>query len=56
LKNINNKARQTGAPLVVILKLSDSVVSATLWADDEVYTNVNLSELVQLIAKKQPHA
>ena len=56
LNNINNKARQTGAPLVVILKLSDSVVSATLWADDEVYTNVNLSDLVQLLAKKQLHA
>ncbi len=56
LKNINNKARQTGAPLVVILKLSDSVVSATLWADDEVYTNVNLSDLVQLLATKQLHA
>ncbi len=35
LKNINNKARQTGAPLIVLLKQDPEQVLATLWRGEE---------------------
>jgi len=48
LKNILNKARQTGAKQIVIVKkAADDGLLMTLWQGDEVYQDINVQTLVQ---------
>jgi histidyl-tRNA synthetase len=53
LKNINQKAKQSGAPCIVILKEIDGVVKANLWSQtDQLAQAVELESLGQVIAKQ----
>ncbi len=45
LKNINAKARQSGAELIVLLKEQDSELFATLWSKDEPKDNLSIDDL-----------
>lgn len=45
LKNINSKARQTGAELIVLLKNADAQLSATLWMKEQPKDNLSIDAL-----------
>ncbi|MEM5530276.1 histidine--tRNA ligase [Gammaproteobacteria bacterium AS21] len=48
LKNILNKARQSGAQKIVLVKRStDDALLSTLWQGDEVYQDVDVQTLIQ---------
>lgn len=49
LKNINNKARQTGAQLVLLLKNHEQGTTGTLWNGEQSHYDVALTELPELI-------
>jgi len=51
LKNILNKARQTGAKQIVIVKkTADDGLLMTLWQGEEVYQDINVQTLVQYLS------
>lgn len=50
LKNINAKARQTDAEIIVLLKSQDSKLSATLWHNDEPKDNLSIDQLCAQLA------
>ncbi len=52
LKNINNKARQTGAALIVLLKMQEERLCVTFWDQDKPYDDLNEQQLLQLIEKR----
>jgi histidyl-tRNA synthetase len=53
LKNINQKAKQTGAPCIVILKETDGELKANVWGQtDQLAQGVELSSLAQVIAEQ----
>ncbi len=52
LKNINSKARQTGAKLILLLQKSDAGVVGTLWSEAELIAQVPLSALPSLVAQQ----
>jgi histidyl-tRNA synthetase len=52
LKNINNKARQTGARLILLLQKSDAGVVGVLWNGAESSAQIPLDEIPALVAQK----
>ena len=52
LKNINSKARQTGAKLILLLQKSEAGVVGTLWNEAELIAQVSLSDLPSLVAQQ----
>lgn len=52
LKNIGNKARQSGAPMVILLKPLDDQLKAVLWANDQPEGPLDLSAVVASIKQK----
>jgi histidyl-tRNA synthetase len=52
LKNIGNKARQSGAPMVILLKPIDDQMKAVLWANDQPEGPLDLSAVVASIKQK----
>lgn len=52
LKNINHKARQSGAEVVVLLKEGqvEASVVATLWQDERTYTDLSIEQLSDKLA------
>lgn len=52
LKNIGNKARQSGAPMVILLKPVDDQVKAVLWANDQPEGPLDLPAVVASIKQK----
>jgi len=49
LKNIGAKARQTGAPLVALIKQGDEGITTTLWQGDEPKFDIARTDLVSAI-------
>jgi len=50
LKNINNKARQSGAALIVLIKQTEQGSVASLWNEDAlVQSDIALSALPEMI-------
>lgn len=45
LKNINSKARQSGASLIVLLKKQDDNLTSTLWNQDTPVDNLSIDQL-----------
>jgi histidyl-tRNA synthetase len=52
LKNINNKARQTGARLILLLQKSEAGVVGVLWNGAESSAQIPLDEIPALVAQK----
>ncbi|SFG74738.1 histidine--tRNA ligase [Neptunomonas qingdaonensis] len=52
LKNINSKARQTGAKLILLLQKGEAGVVGTLWSEAELIAQVPLSGLPSLVAQQ----
>jgi histidyl-tRNA synthetase len=52
LKNINNKGRQTGARLILLLRESEGGVLLTLWDGDAPPQRLNVNEVIPLLADK----
>jgi histidyl-tRNA synthetase len=52
LKNINAKARQTGARLILLLQSSEAGVVGTLWNEAESFTQIPLNELSAVVAQQ----
>ena len=52
LKNINSKARQSGARLILLLQKSEACVVGTLWDGAELIAQVPLSDLPSLVAQQ----
>lgn len=50
LKNISSKARQTGAPLIVLVKATDEGQTASLWHDEEPQFDIPLPQLCEKVA------
>ncbi len=53
LKNINNKARQTGAPLIVLLSMRDDQLRATLWDGEDRYDYLGEEDVLAQISNRQ---
>ncbi len=49
LKNVNNKARQTGAPWVVLLSETDGALQLRVWENDQPLDGLASEELVELL-------
>ncbi len=52
LKNINSKARQTGAKLILLLQKSEVGIVGMLWNEAELIAQVPLSDLPALVAQQ----
>lgn len=52
LKNINNKARQTGARLILLIQQSESGVVGVLWNGTESSAQIPLKELPAVVAQQ----
>lgn len=52
LKNINSKARQTGAKLILLLQRNEAGVVGTLWNDAQLIAQVPLSDLPSLVTQQ----